>query len=78
MRYDIGKASAPTLLTLEKGTDSIKIYSRRYQKTYTNPSFRCFSLFLAHTSVARNFSTQPHLEGKKWHDGQLGGRKWGK
>ena len=58
MRYDISKQTAPVMPTLGKGTECINLLLRRPQKTCTNPLFRCFSLFLAHTPEVRNFSRQ--------------------
>ena len=56
MKYDISKASALRCRTSEKGQKASKSSSLRPQKTCTNPSFRCFSLFLGRTSAAQNFS----------------------
>lgn len=37
MRYDISKATAPVMSTVGKGTECIKLCSRRPQKTCSNP-----------------------------------------
>ncbi len=39
-----------------RAQNSANCSSHRPQKTCTNPSFRCFSPYLAHTSAVRNFS----------------------
>ena len=64
MRYDISKRKTPEMPNLGKGTECLKLRSQRPQKTCTNPSFRCFSPLLAHTSAAQNFSI-PTAVGRK-------------
>ena len=58
MTYNIFSSTAPAMPKPAKGTEIVKLllYSHRYQKTCLNPWFRCFSLSLAHTSVAQNFN----------------------
>ena len=56
MKYDISKATRPLCRTSVKAQNVSKSCSHRPQKTCTNPSFRCCSLSLAHTSARRNFN----------------------
>ena len=48
MRYDITNRQHLRCQGSEKAQSASKFCSRRYQKACTNPSFRCFSLYLAH------------------------------
>ena len=56
MRYDISKHKAPEMPNLGKGTECIKLLLSQASKVMQNPSFRCFSLYLAHISALQNFS----------------------
>ena len=64
MRYDISKRKAPEMPNLGKSTECIKLLLSKASKDMHEPSFRCFSLYLAHTSAAQNFSI-PTLLGRK-------------
>ena len=55
MKYDISKAYAPKMPNLGNGTESLKKPLFLVSKDVKVPSFQCFSLYLAHTSAARNF-----------------------
>ena len=48
MKYDITKQTAPKMPRLGKGTECIKILLSQVSKSMHDPSFRCFSLYLAH------------------------------
>ena len=56
MRYDISKRKAPEMPNLGKGTECIKLLLSQASKDMHDPLVPMFSLFLAHTSAAQNFS----------------------
>jgi len=66
MRYDISKASAPAMPNLGKGTECIKILSKRPQITCMGCFFRYFTPFLAHMSAAQKFSIPTSFARKLW------------
>ena len=74
MRYDISKRTAPEMPNLGKGTECIKLLLSQASKDMHEPLVPMFSLFLAHTSAAQNFSIPPHMEGNVRSNGPSGGR----
>ena len=66
MTYDIIKTVAPKMLSLSKGTECIKILLSQASKDMHDPLFRCFSLSLACTSTARNFSIPTSFGRNHW------------
>ena len=63
MSYNILDHVAPRCLISERVQNASKSSSFRPQKTYVNPSFRCISLYLAHTSAIMNFNLKTSLGG---------------
>ena len=55
MRYDISKASAPSMPKLGKGTKRIKIPPFYASKTDMKASFRYISLYFSLTLIVRKF-----------------------
>lgn len=49
MKYDITKKTAPAMPNLGRGTEIVKILLSQTSNDMHEPSFRCFSLYLAHT-----------------------------
>ena len=76
MRYDISKASAPSMPNLKKDRKHVKILLKMPQKTCRKPSFRCFFLFWRHiclsekislkASYGRIFALSGHFHTRKW------------
>ena len=59
MRYNISTFTSPKKPNLGKGTECIKLLLSQVSEDMLNPSFLCFSLFLAH--VCGSEFRQTHL-----------------
>ena len=64
MRYDISKRKAHEMTNLGQSTECIKLLLSQAAKAMYEPLVPMFSLYLAHTSAAQNFSI-PTLLGRK-------------